>query len=109
MDYQNLPGPLLPQEAAVSCDCPNRGCTKTGIQYADISTPIDIKPHATIGEIETECLGEPEISCIEKNCDKPCKIVISQKIRIKIPVQYNVIACIGDSSIDCGCDKQCCE
>lgn len=101
MDYRSSqPSPPKPSDP---CGCNNQGCTKVGIQNANVSTPIDVTPNVKIGEIETEYLGCPEVSCTESCGGKTGKIVITQNIRMKIPIQYNVITSVGESSIDC-CD-----
>lgn len=107
MDYINLQNSPMPKDAENFCDCSDRECAKIGVQYANVSTPIDITPHVEVGEIETECIGEPDVCCIEKPCEKANKILISQKICIKIPIKYDIIACVGESSVDC--DKPDCE
>lgn len=83
-------------------------CKKIGYQYADISVPIELKPNATIGCIESECCGEPSVYCKENYTGNSCEITVTQKILIKIPVEFNVIACVGEEQISCGDDDPCC-
>lgn len=99
----NIP-PIRPDHPPAGA--PNE-CAKIGLQYADISVPITLKPDAAIGRIEMKCCGEPTVTCVEDNGANTCEIVITQKVSIKIPVQYSVVACVGESSIDCehGCCK----
>lgn len=98
-----------PEITSDSFDFPCKdGCKKTGYQYADISVPIDLKPNATIGEIKSECCGEPSVYCKENHKGNSCEITITQKILIKIPVDFNVIACVGEEEISCGNDDPCC-
>lgn len=107
MDYRT-DSIIFPQKAYDFCDCSDGECAKTGIQYANVSTTVDIAPCVKIGEIETECLGAPEVCCSENQCKESCKVVITQKIRIKIPIQYSFKARVGESDVDC-CDKPRCE
>lgn len=100
---------LIPEVESVPFDLPFKGgCKKTGYQYADISVPIDLKPNATIGDIKSECCGEPCVYCKENHTGTSCEITITQKILIKIPVEFNVIACVGEEQIACG-DDECCH
>lgn len=110
MDYRTPQNSIMPQESFDFCDCyNNQGCLKTGIQYANISTPVNITPNVKIGEIVTEYIGEPDVRCTETNCKNAYKLLIRQKIRIKIPIQYNIIARIGESIVDCDSDEPYCE
>ncbi|MBP3702247.1 MAG: hypothetical protein J6I65_00530 [Lachnospiraceae bacterium] len=105
-DYEEYNNSL--DEAVKPCDCQSsKGCMKTGYQYADINIPIDLKPNTTIGEIESECCGEPAVHCKENTIGNTCEITITQKVRIKIPVTFNVIACVGDEQINCFCEDCC--
>lgn len=88
---------------------PEFGCTTTSLQYADISVPIEIKPNVTIGKIDTQCCGAPVVCCKDNNTNNTCEINITQTVCIKIPINYNIMACIGEEKIDCSCDKDCCN
>lgn len=101
MEYRNIP---TLQNNGDLCNCPDDGCTKTGVQYANVSTQIDVAPRVRVGDVETECVGTPKACCTDDGCDKMNRIIITQKIRIKIPIEYNVVTRVGESSIDC-CDK----
>ena len=90
-------------------NCPEDACVKTGYQYADISVPMELKPSATLGDIIMECCGEPDVDCRESKCGDSCEITITQKVSIKIPVHYQVSACVGNSTINCICDASCCQ
>ena len=93
------------------CECKDAdSCKKVAYQNAEISVPVELKPDAKIGRIETECCGEPTIECKSHKEDKEenvCMLVITQKVCIKIPIQYDLTACIGKEKIDCGCDEGC--
>ncbi len=89
---------------------PHNKCTKTSCQYADISLPVELKPTATVSDVEIECCGEPKVICECMDCCNTCTFTILQKICIKIPVTYSVTACVEDGTICCdarSCD--CCD
>ena len=59
--------------------------------------------------MEAECCGEPTICCGEIQCDNTCKLTITQKICIKIPISYKIDAHIEEGGINCNCTQDCCE
>lgn len=90
------------------CDYPEkRDCEKVGYQYADVSIPIEICPDASLGDIKTECCGEPYIKCEGEPCSNSCNIVITQSIKIKIPLKVGIRAIQGSGYIVCGDDCGC--
>lgn len=86
--------------------CVSECCETVATQYADISIPVEIRPTAVIGEIETQCCGDPVICCKETSSGKSAEITITQKINIKIPIEYCTEACIGDTSVSCSCCEE---
>ena len=92
MDYDNLRN-----KPPHGCD--NEVCKKIISQKADVNVPLEIKPTAEVGKIESECCGEPRI--IRDACENSCKITIVQTIRIKIPIKYNISTNVGKSSAVC--------
>ena len=89
------------------CKCQQDDCCKIGYQYADISIPVEIKPKAIVGKIETECCGEPTVVCSENICENSCEVIVTQRVSIKIPICYKVLTCVGESKINCDCKKSC--
>ena len=87
---------------------PELGDPDGGIAPGTPLVPIELKPNATIGCIESECCGEPSVYCKENYTGNSCEITVTQKILIKIPVEFNVIACVGEEQISCGDDDPCC-
>lgn len=63
----------------------------------------------SIGEVTVECCGEPCVNCRECDCGDACEIVVTQKVNIRIPVHYQVTACMGDSTMNCDCGGSCCQ
>lgn len=84
------------------------GCFKTVFQYADLKLPIEVKPNALVGRIETECCGEPCVTCDCEKCKSVCYICITQKVRIKIPVKFELCAEKGEVTLECD-KKHCCD
>ncbi|NLK94266.1 MAG: hypothetical protein GX275_03595 [Clostridiales bacterium] len=77
--------------------------SKVVVQYAEVSVPIKIKPIATVGGIKSECVGEPMISyckCHYNEDGKAIEIVVTQTLRIKVPVEYSTVATEGEASIE---------
>jgi hypothetical protein len=91
------------------CECPQDACVKTGYHYADISVPVELKSNATIGDVEVECCDEPTADCRQGKCGNTCEITVRQKVSVKIPICYQVVACMGESSIHCDDCPGCCE
>ncbi|MBQ1263542.1 MAG: hypothetical protein IIX89_04565, partial [Oscillospiraceae bacterium] len=65
-------------------------CDKKAEQFVDIALPIEICPDADLGKIETECCGEPCIECEQEPCGSSMSIIITQSVKIKIPVRFGV-------------------
>lgn len=83
------------------CDDQGDGCSTVNYQYANISTPIEIRPNVRTGEITIECCEEPFIECCDCDRENGLDIVVTQKVCIKIPVKYQIEACVGEESITC--------
>ena len=90
------------------CDCTQDSCVKAGYHYAEISVPIELKPDTALGEVVVECCGEPDIDCCERKSADCCEVTVTHQVSIKIPIYYQVVACMGDSTINCDCDTCCC-
>ncbi|MBP3320325.1 MAG: hypothetical protein J6K87_01600 [Clostridia bacterium] len=98
------------QKPYVSCP---ETCSAVGFQDVMIGVPVEIKPFATVGKIHTECISEPVISknlclCEEKSCDT-CKFIITQKIRVEIPVTFGAKTEVSKAIIDCKYNGCTCE
>ncbi len=81
-------------------------CDKKAEQVVDISLPIEVCPEADLGKIETECCGKPCIECEQEPCGSSLSIIITQSVKIKIPVKFGIKTIEGNSFIKC-CDKRC--
>lgn len=83
------------------CDDRNDGCATVNYQYANISVPVEVKPKTRAGEVTIECCDEPCIECCADDCGNGLDIVITQKVCIKIPIRYQIEACVSEESISC--------
>lgn len=92
----------LPEQTG-NCPCSKDGCEKIGYQYADICIPIDLKPDAALGNVTVECCGEPCLECLEHSGQNACKVIVTQKVNVRIPIRCQVTACMGESTINCDC------
>ena len=86
---------------------PDRDCGSFASQLADISIPLEICPDAKLGRIETECCGEPYIQCEHEPCGSNLNIIVTQSVKIKIPVKFAIKTIEGNGFIKCSDD--CCK
>jgi hypothetical protein len=86
--------------------CKKEDCNKKAEQYVDISLPIEVCPDADLGKIETECCGQPHVECEQEPCGSSLSIIITQSVKIKIPVRFGVKTIEGNGYIKC-CNKKC--
>lgn len=82
---------------------------KTVYHYADISVPLELKPHTTLCDMTVECCGEPTVDCRESKSGNACEITLTQKVNIKIPIRYQITACMGETVINCDGEAPCCQ
>lgn len=80
--------------------CPDN-CNKTGYEYTDISLPIELLPYTTVGYIETSCIGEPDVRCETAPGSRTVRLIVSQRVKICIPLNIGVTAVPGCSYIEC--------
>lgn len=80
-------------------------CPALGYQDVSVGVPVEVKPFAKVGKIKTECISKP---IIERGCKTPeghikevCKFVISQKLRVEVPVMFGAKVEVGDARINC--------
>ncbi len=83
------------------CDGRNDGCSTVNYQYANISVPVEVKPKTRVGDITIECCDEPMLECSANECGDGLDIVVTQKVCVKIPIRYQIEACVGEESIRC--------
>ena len=93
-----------------SYECPQLDdCSNTVFQYADVNASLEITPYTIIGKVQTECCGDPVVCCKKNHACSSCEIIITQKVRIKIPISYGVTASKGEEKINCKCCGDCCD
>ena len=82
-------------------------CDKDAFQFVDISVPVEICPDVKLGRIETECCGDPFIQCECEPCGSNLSIIVTQSVKIKIPVKFDIKTIEGNGFIKCSdcCDK----
>lgn len=90
-------------------DCTFDECTREIIQSADVSLPVEIEPDATVGRIQAGCCGDPIVVCTHDHCSDTCKILITQRLSVKIPVTFSVMTCVDDPIIECCTGNPCCK
>ncbi|MEG0830641.1 MAG: hypothetical protein RSD88_08660 [Anaerovoracaceae bacterium] len=79
-------------------------CTSVHSQCAEVSVPLELKPYATLGELETECCGEPIITLHQNQgstCSCGCELTITQSVCIRIPLEYGTKADVGETTSCC--------
>lgn len=95
------------KSAEIHGACRQDGCKYTGCEYADISAPIDLRPEVVIGCAETECIGKPKVACVPFPCESGCRIIVTQRVRVKIPISFDVSVTQGAGAIECRtCDSR---
>ncbi len=102
MDNKNF----KPDSVDKPCFPPDK-CSKTGFEIAEVSLPLEILPNTCVGEVETDCCGEPNVSCECEPCGNTCRLVITQRIKIKIPFTIGIKAVTGCSHISCAAPGRC--
>lgn len=88
-------------------DCTFEELKRNVTQCTDISLPIVIDPSAVVGRIKTEWCDEPIVVCHQDPCEKSCKVTISQRVCVTIPVTYSVLTCVEDPTINCCAGDSC--
>ena len=72
-----------------------------------VCVPVTIEPVVKVGDARVRRIGKVEVSsdCDCKGCnDTTCKFVISQKLRVEVPVDFDAKACPGEAYVNCDCD-----
>lgn len=90
----------------------NNNCTSVSSHYSDVRVPVNLKSYATVGDLVTQCCGEPTVSiCPTKvgMCSCGCEIVITQTVCVRIPVEYGTVADVGKTTVRCKGNAGCGE
>lgn len=75
------------------------GCSKLITQNAEVQLPLDINVYAELGEVRTQCCGEPEIQIVHR-CGG-CKLIVSQRLTVTIAVEYGADVTAEESQGSC--------
>ena len=105
----NRPHPHPPEECKKSDKyeryCLEGGCPAHAVEELDISVPAYIKTKAEVGHVRLRCLESHIIKgtnrvrgCLCSETDN--KFVIRQKLRVEIPIKYDVDAYVGEGHVD---------
>ncbi len=81
--------------------CRPDGEKKTAKQYLDVNIPVDIKPQVKPRDISMECCGEPVVICDTEKPGKDCRIIIVQKLCVKLPICFSFDAKVGEIVTEC--------
>lgn len=77
---------------------------------ANISVPVTVKPRVNTKETITFCCGEPTLTKRSCSCENSrhaqCSFVLSQNIRIEIPIEFSADAFVKEPGINCDMCKE---
>lgn len=80
-------------------------CTSFLDEEICIEAKVTIHPDVTVGKVEIQCLDssieEKEGSKIQKKSSDECTIMVSQLIRVKIPISFHVNAGAEVKGVSC--------
>ena len=74
---------------------------KIAHKEVDIAVPIELRPYTDVGDIKINYCGNPKIECTHEPCENGLYIMIKQKAKITIPVNFDVNAAVKDSFVRC--------
>ena len=94
-------------ETVTECRPEQVGCPTMSYQDVNVCVPVTIKAFGVGGNAKTKCLGTAVVSsgcdtCIGRS-DEVCKFVVSQKLRVEVPIIFGARAEAGEAIIDCDC------
>lgn len=80
-------------------------CPAYAYQEASVSVPVEVIPYAKAGYVKTFCKGDPIITSGYDECpggiDHKCRFTITQKICVKVPVEFGANTVVGSPHIKC--------
>ena len=81
------------------------GCSTTVAQYTTVCVPVTVTPHAIVGEVSTQCCGDPVVTPGRAEClgnpVQSCEFTISQTMCLEIPVAFSANAVAGEAHTQC--------
>lgn len=78
---------------------PDNAYSKTALEYADVSMPVDLIPYVRVDRVTYECCGEPTAEC--DTSSGSCRITMSQTMKIKVDAVFGVMASPGEAYVKC--------
>ena len=75
-------------------------CEKFVCKAFDVSVPVTVTPFAIAQKPEVKCIGDVEVTNGIEHCDerkKDFEFTITQKIKVKIPVEFGADTCFEES------------
>ena len=76
------------------------GYRQVGVRYADVHVPVALHPYAEVGEITTQLDGALQVST-NSDCDCGCGLVLSQRLKVCIPITFGVDSDSGVVTATC--------
>ena len=89
-------------EFVENTNCPIDSCNRTAVQNFLLTTPLEVRPVVSIGDIDTTCISAPLINCEQVNDGRACVLTVVQEIRVSIPLECGAEVRKDDSTIACG-------
>ena len=79
---------------------------RTCVQCVQIDQPVTMAPVTEIGTAVICYQGIPEVTCEQIPAENQCRLNVSQKICVTLPIRFGVDVSAGDAVIGCagGCD-----
>lgn len=85
------------------CGCEDFAvCVKSFEEQAEVSTPLSVRIDARIGDVEMCCKSEPTL--VTTDCGDGCKLLVIQRLNLRIPMKYEASVVAEKSDITCAKD-----
>lgn len=75
-------------------------CSSTINKEITTDTIIELNSNATVGLVQSECIGEPKIDRLYETCDK-CTYMVEQLVDVKFPLTLSTKANVNRCGIIC--------
>ena len=97
-------------------DTNTRTCPSVGSQTATVCLPVSVSPYAVAGPAVIHCCGKAEVTHDGERChgdehchgrvNGTCDFIITQTIKIDVPVEFGAKVKVGDTFVECGRPKE---
>lgn len=82
------------------------GCPVTAVEELDVTVPATVRAHAEVGRVNLRCVGACVITCnsdeVTGRPNAVSRFTIKQRLRVDIPVKFEVEAYVGEGHVDYG-------